>query len=301
MSSDSPLSVSVSPHTLHLKGGRKGVLLFHGLSSSPLELQFIARGLNRAGFTVKVPVLDGYTYGTFGSTATTARSWVASALKELDHMLAECESVAIGGLCLGSALALRVAGLRSDRLSTLLCLSTALDYDGWGNPWYTHLLPLARYVPFAKRISVKEREPFGLKDVRMRAWVARQMREAGESDAGAATLSVAELLKARDLIALARSSLPEITVPTLLIHAKEDECATPRSSYEIADRINANRIRVALLADSYHMISIDREKEHVLSEMLQFLSHSDESNLADANKERVKVLSLFANRKDTEK
>lgn len=288
--------------TLHLKGGRKGVLLFHGLSSSPLELQFIARGLNRAGFTVKVPVLDGYTYGTFGSSVTTtAHSWVASALKELDHMLAECESVAIGGLCLGSALALRVAGLRSDRLSTLLCLSTALDYDGWGNPWYTHLLPLARYVPFAKRISIKEREPFGLKDIRMRAWVARQMREAGESDAGAATLSVAELLKARDLIAMARNSLTEVTVPTLLIHAKEDECATPRSSYEIAGRINASRIRVTLLADSYHMISIDREKEHVLSEMLQFLSVSDERNLAVSSKERVKVLSLFANRKDTEK
>ena len=54
-------------------------------------------------------------------------------------------------------------------------------------------------------VSVKEREPFGLKDVRMRAWVARQMREAGESGAGAATLSVAEFLKARDLIAMARS------------------------------------------------------------------------------------------------
>ena len=45
------------PKTLHLKGGRQGVLLFHGLSSSPLELQFLARGLQRTGYTVRVPVM----------------------------------------------------------------------------------------------------------------------------------------------------------------------------------------------------------------------------------------------------
>lgn len=203
-------------------------------------------------------------------------------------MLGVCAGLACSGLALRSTLdaVVPVYGLGLRRLGQSLVHAP---------------LPLARYVPFAKRISIKEREPFGLKDIRMRAWVARQMREAGESDAGAATLSVAELLKARDLIAMARNSLAEVTVPTLLIHAKEDECATPRSSYEIAGRINASRIRVTLLADSYHMISIDREKEHVLSEMLQFLSVSDERNLAVSSKERVKVLSLFANRKDTEK
>ncbi|MGC4061336.1 MAG: hypothetical protein QM749_11035 [Aquabacterium sp.] len=194
-------SASSTPRALHLKGGRHGVLLFHGLSSSPLELQFIARGLHRAGFTVKVPVMEGYTYGTFGTQHTPAHAWVHSALKAFDEMRGECETVSIGGLCLGSALALRVAGLRPGELASLLCLSVSLHYDGWGNPWFTRLLPLARYLPFARRIAIKEREPFGLKDERMRAWIARQMKEAGESDAGASTLRVAELLKARDLIA----------------------------------------------------------------------------------------------------
>ena len=289
-----------SQRALHLKGGRHGVLLFHGLSSSPLELQFIARGLHRAGFTVKVPVMEGYTYGTFGTQQTTARAWVASALKAFDDMLTECDTVSIGGLCLGSVLALRVAGLRSSQLASVLCLSVSLHYDGWGNPWFTHLLPLARYVPFARRIGIPEREPFGLKDERMRAWVARQMREAGESDAGASTLRVGDLLKARDLIALTRSSLSHITAPVLLVHAKEDECSTPRSSFEVASRVQTTHTRVVLLSNCYHMISIDLEKERVLSEMLQFLSHSDEWNQPDAKPNRVKVLSLFGNRRGIE-
>ncbi len=248
------------------------MLLLHGLSSSPLELQFIARGLQRAGYTVRVPVIHGYTYGLLGEHPQSVAQWLDTALQNLDVLLAECETVSLGGLCLGSVMALKVAALRSNQLSSVLALSTALHYDGWANPWYTALLPLARYVPFAPRIKIKEGEPFGLKDERMRAWIARQMEEAGKSDAGASVLHVSELLKARELIALTRKVLPDITCPVLLIHAKEDECATPRSSYEVASRVQSSVIRCVLLNDSYHMISIDREKERVLSEILQFVS-----------------------------
>jgi carboxylesterase len=281
------------PKPLQLKGGRHGVLLFHGLSSSPLELQFIARGIQRAGYTVHVPVIEGYTHGLTSSQPRHVGQWLASALKELDQLLAQCETVSVGGLCLGAVMALRVAALRSDRLAGVLALSTALHYDGWGNPWFTRLLPLARYTPFARRIKIKERAPFGLKDERMRAWVARQMKEAGNSDAGACALRVGDLLKARDLIALARGSLSDITAPVLLIHAKDDECATPRSAFEVASQVQASRIRCVLLHDCYHMISIDREKERVLSEMVQFLSHSERGAHAQSLPERATVRSLF--------
>ena len=280
------------PKTLNLKGGQHGVLLFHGLSSSPLELQFIARGLHRAGYTVRVPVMSGYTHGTFDRPID-ANQWVLSALKELTLFLSEMETVSIGGLCLGSVLSLRLAALRSDRIQNVLALSTAFHYDGWGNPWHTPLLPLARYTPFARRIAVKERSPFGLKDERMRAWIAKQMREAGDSDAGAASLRVRDILHARDLIAMTRKSLGEITCDTLLIHAKEDENATPRSSFEVAERVQAKRVRCILLQDSYHMISIDREKDLVLSEMLQFLSPQDVLKKSAPPTERVNVLNLF--------
>lgn len=290
-------NASAVPRPLHLYGSKHAVLLFHGLSSSPLELQFLARGMHRAGYTVRVPVLEGYTHGLSGRQPSSAADWLVQALMELDQMLADHESVAIGGLCLGSVLALCLAAHRHDRLSHVLSLSTALNYDGWGNPWFTRFLPLARYTPLARRIRIKEREPFGLKDERLRAWVARQMREAGGSEAGASVLRVDDLLKARDLIALARLGLSSITAPLLLIHAKEDECATPRSSFEVAQRAQSKVIRCVLLDDCYHMISIDREKQRVLSEMLQFLSHSDGGTQAGTGMVPSKVVSLFDGRK----
>lgn len=267
-----PASVPVHARPLQFKGGPHGVLLFHGLSSSPLELQLLARGLYRAGYTVHVPVIDGYTTGMTGHQGATVDQWVARAQQELERMLEQCETVSVGGLCLGAVMALRLAALNPERVCTVLGLSTALHYDGWGNPWYAPLLPLGRYLPFAGRIRIRERSPFGLKDERMRGWIERQMREAKNSDAGAASLRVSELLKARELIALTRRSLPKITAPVLLLHAVEDECATPRSSHEVAARVQSRDVHLVLLHDSYHMISMDREKERVLTEMVQFLA-----------------------------
>jgi carboxylesterase len=150
-----------------------------------------------------------------------------------------CDSVSIGGLCLGSVLALRVAALRSDHVAAFLGLSTILYFDGWGNPWFTPFLPLARYVPFARRIAVAEKSPFGLKDERMRAWIQRQMKVAGASEAGAATLRVEDLLKSRELIAQTKDALQQISCPILLLHATEDECAKPRSSFEVALKVRS--------------------------------------------------------------
>lgn len=277
------IKTPVTPLTakpLTLEGGSHGVLLFHGLSSSPLELQFVARGLQRAGYTVHAPVIPGYTYGlspTQGdkhSTKHSAESWISAALKELDWLAEKCKTVSVGGLCIGAVLALRVAALRSARLHSVLALSTALHFNGWGNPWFTPLLNLARYLPFAPRILIREAEPYGLKDERMRAWVKRQMETAGQSNAGAASLQVRDLLLSRDLIALARQSLPQIKCAALLIHAKEDEIASTKSSYEVADRISASRIHLVVLSNSYHMISIDQEKDLVIFEIVQFLAQS---------------------------
>ena len=279
MNAPATVTPKAMPRALQLDGGPRGVLLLHGLSSGPQELQFLARGLHRAGYTVRVPVIEGYSYGSFGQRGVDHTHdhthhhtyWAAQALAEFDAMRARFDSLAVGGLCIGAVLALRVAALRSPMVSALLALSTTLHYDGWATPWTRRLLPLARGVPLVGRIAVREGPPFGLKDERMRAWVATQMREAGNSDAGGATLRVRDLLQAHSLMADARRRLPDITAPTLLLHAREDDAASPRSAFEVAQRVSSTQVRCVLLGDSYHMISIDREKHRVLAEMRDFL------------------------------
>lgn len=259
------------PQAMHLPGGRHGVLLFHGLSSSPLELQYLARGLHRAGYTVRIAVIDGYSFGLGGAKQARHEDWQRSALAEFDAMRSEVESLAVGGLCIGALLALSVAASRPTGVSAVLGMSTTLYYDGWANPWTRHILPILRWVPFAGRIQFREREPYGVKDERLRRWIAAQMRESGSSDAGAAALRVRDLIQAKDLGRTVRGLLKDVSAPTLLIHARHDECVAPRSAFEVAKGVRSRQVQVVLLDDCYHMVSIDREKTRVLNEMKLFL------------------------------
>ena len=266
---------AAGPRALNLPGGRHGVLLFHGLSSTPLELQFLARGLHRAGFTVRIAVIEGYSHGLPSAAGSGHSHWARGALAEFDRMRSQCDTLAVGGLCIGALLSLHVAAQRKADVSHVLALSTTLRYDGWAAPWTRWMLPFARYIRAAGRIAVKEREPFGLKDERLRAWIAGQMKESGGSDAGAASLRVRDLVEAQNLMRLVRSSLKQITCPTLLIHARDDDCASPRSAQEVASGVSSKRVHYVLLEDSYHMISIDKEKARVLTEMKDFLQAPD--------------------------
>lgn len=256
---------------LSLPGGRSGVLLFHGLSSTPLELQYLARGLQRAGHTVRVAVIEGYSHGLPSSKPTEYRQWAQAAVAEFDRMKSQCDTVAVGGLCIGALLSLHVAARRNGFVSHVLALSTTLLYDGWAAPWTRRLLPMARVFPVLGRIAVKEREPYGLKDERLRAWIAGQMKESGGSDAGASVLRVRDLLEAQNLMQLVRQGLKQITAPTLLIHARDDDCASPKSAFEVSNGVSSQRVHCVLLENSYHMISIDKEKARVLAEMKEFL------------------------------
>jgi carboxylesterase len=257
---------------LQLSAGRHAILLFHGLSSTPLELQYLARGLNRAGYTVRLPVIDGYSHGRPAATRRRFSDWVQDALSEFDAMRDKFDSVSVGGLCMGAGLALSVAAQRSSSIAGVMALSTTLHFDGWANPWSRRLLPLAPYLPFAGRIGVKETEPFGLKDERLRKFISAQMRISGGSDAGAATLRVRDLVEAQRLMRSTRRNLSSICAPTLVVHAREDDVATPRSAYDVVTGVRSSRVQCVMLDDSYHMISIDQEKAKVLEEMKDFMA-----------------------------
>lgn len=265
------VATPAAPRALHLPGGRAGVLLFHGLTSTPLELQFLARGLHRAGYTVRVAVIDGYTHGLKPSAGLSHADWASAAVAEFDRMRPSCDTLAVGGLCIGSLLALHVAAQRPSAASHVLALSTALKYDGWAAPRTRWLLPLVPWIPGLGRIAVKEREPYGVKDERLRAWIGAQMKESGGSDAGAASLKVKDLFESLCLMKLVRAGMAQILAPTLLIHARDDEAASPKNALEVAKSVSSRRVHFVLLNDSYHMISIDREKTRVLNEMKDFL------------------------------
>lgn len=258
---------------VEMSAGCHAVVLFHGLSSTPTELKYLAKGLHKQGYSVHIPVIEGYTQGSSDNQTTHDHAlWIKSALQEFDRLVDKYDTISVGGLCIGAVMALHIAARRPNNVSSIMSLSTTLRYDGWAVPMREHFLPLVQFIPPLCKLLVPEMHPYGVKDERLRRFIKNQMEGSGSSMAGASVLRVHDLIQAKKLIKATRARLHDVKAPILLIHAREDEAASPRSAYEVAEHVGSKDIHCVMLTDSYHMISIDQEKNKTLQEMCAFLS-----------------------------
>ncbi|MDQ2822661.1 MAG: alpha/beta fold hydrolase [Pseudomonadota bacterium] len=261
--------------TMTLPGGEHAVLALHGLLGNPLEMHYLGRRLHSAGYTVHIPLIPGYGYaaGQGGAFSTVDyRQWYAEVERVFDDLKRTHATVSVAGLCIGAVLALRLASERGAEIGALALLATTLAYDGWSLPWYRFLLPLAYYTPLRRLYAYQERPPFGVKNVKLQRWIAREMAVTGSSAAGAAQLSAEGLFQAHRLIREVRGRLGQVHTPALIIHAQEDDMASPRSADFVEARIGSSIKRKLILHDSYHIITLDNEKETVADETVAFFN-----------------------------
>jgi len=260
---------------IHLASDRSrqdAVLLLHGLSGSPLEMQYLERRLRQAGFRAHNPSIPGCGFGTREDRFDTGtwRQWVAFVSGELDALSRNHERVYVAGLCIGAVLALRLAIERPHQVAGLALVSTTLAYDGWQMPWYRVLAPLAYHTPLRRMIAWPERHPFGLKNDRLREWVVRAMDAQGVSAVGAAYLPLSGVHEAHQLIRAVRKDIARVTAPTLIMHAIEDDVASPRSAEFVALNVGSSQVRTILYQNSYHILTIDNDKQSVADETIGF-------------------------------
>jgi len=257
---------------IELIAGEHAVLLIHGLQGVPAEMQTLAKRLHKAGYSVRVPHFKGYGY-TDGDTAhsvTSWREWRMQVLLELRDMKKQYKSVSVSGLCIGAVLALSVAEEASAEISGLSLLATTLFYDGWSIPWYRFMLPLGYFTPLRYLWAYREREPYGLKNEQLRRWIAREMSHKTSSIAGASNLTLPAIHEAELLIKSVKRNLHKVTAPALVIHAMEDDVSTPRSADFVVNHIGSAKVQKILLHNSYHMITLDNEREQVANETIRF-------------------------------
>ena len=255
---------------IELPGGAHAALLLHGLAGSPLEVRFAGRLLQRAGFSVSIPVIAGYSVGSEGARWT---SWVSTAEAHYAAMCSRYKSVSVAGLSVGAALGVALAA-RQPRLLSLALWSLPLFFDGWAIPWYHWLLRPCYRLGIGRSYAYREREPFGLKNERWRARVAEAMRTSQVSAAGPALIPAGFLYEAMELGDYVQRSLGRVRADTLIMHAADDETASPRNADVAYAGIASAHKRKILLGDSYHIITMDNERELVARETIRFFQHS---------------------------
>jgi carboxylesterase len=256
---------------LRLAGGQLGFLLIHGLGGTPMELRYIAQGLARAGHTVHVPQLAGHC-GTLEDLWQTGwRDWYASVEEEHARLKTQCDRIVVGGLSMGAILSLYHAARHPNDVSALALYAPTLRLDGWGIPWYTALFGLVRCKWFADLFRFAERDPWGIKDRRLRELVKTAILSGDSSKAGIAALPGSLMLELRWLVREVKRKAPLVRQPTLIVHPRDDDRAS-LGNMRYLQRHLSGIVQSVVLDDSYHVVTLDRQRQVVLERTLDFVA-----------------------------
>lgn len=266
-------STGARDHTYRVAGGRVGVLLLHGLCGTPSEMRFIANGLARNGYTVLCPQLAGHCGSIEDMKAATWQDWYDSAKRALAELRKDCDTVVVGGLSTGAVLSLMLAAEHPDEVQSLALFAPTLWVNGWNVPWYARLFRLVGTKRLANMIKFPDHAPHGIKDDRIRKFFADALFGGDTEGAGLPHTPGGAVLEHRWLVNAVKGMIAGIKQPTLILHPREDDLADISNAWYL-QRTMKGMVEVVALEDTYHNVTIDRQRHVVVDRTAAFVART---------------------------
>jgi carboxylesterase len=232
----------------------RGVLLVHGFTGTPYEVRPLGERLAALGYTAVGPLLPGHGRTAAELNRTGWPDWLNAAQGELDALRRRCARVAVVGLSLGGLLALALARRNRD-LRAVVTMAAPL----WIAP---ALEATVRAFTFVTRARVTTFPKAG-------ADIADP--EARRVFPSAREFPLVALRSLLDFMPRVRADLPEIRVPTLVVHGDRDHTAPPACAIEVLRNVGTIDKRLVRLPRSCHIVTVDVEREIVAREVAAFL------------------------------
>ena len=262
-------NTSIPDRSTFHAGGRIGFLLIHGLGGTPVEMRFVAQGLARAGYTVHCCQLAGHCGTVEQLRNSTPDEWYASVEAGHDRLREHCDVIIAGGLSMGAILAAQLAQGRPESVQALAFYAPTLWLNGWSMPWHSRILRYIRPTPFNIKMTLPEHEPYGLKDERIRAMVVHSMQNKDSSEAGVFCTPVRCFSHFNALCDVVKPRLKDIKMPSLILHPREDDIADIENAFYLQRNLGG-RVEMVVLEDSYHIITLDKQRQVVVDRSVAF-------------------------------
>lgn len=254
-----------------MKSGH-AVLLLHGLGGSPAEMSYLKRKLSAKGYYVETPLLPGHCTCYKDLNNYTWQDFADVAYEKFEELYEKYETVSVAGLCLGAVLTLAIGIRYGDKVKALCPISATLNFDGWGLPKATPFMSLARFTPLYYTYELKEGEPYGVKDEKMRRYIRKAM--SGNSHVHYSKTPFKSFWEMHKLNKYVKKNMHKITAPICAIHPLEDEVSSIKSLEDIRSRIKSDKFKSIILHDSYHLATIDRERALVANTVSSFIAEA---------------------------
>jgi carboxylesterase len=250
-----------------LGAGSRGVLLVHGFTGSPFEMSLLGAHLAARGFAVEGVKLAGHAGTTRELAATTWHDWYRSAVEALDRLRERVggRRVAVAGLSMGGLLTLEMARQRRDELAAICVMSAPL----WLAPQAETFARVTARLPLIRRMALPKLAGSDIRDPEMR----RRNHDAVPR-AGMPLPSLASLV---DLGQHLRDKLGDVKTPTLLMHSERDHTVPFACMDAIANRLGTAEYKKVALTESFHVITLDLERDKVFAAVAEWVGHYLES------------------------
>ena len=111
-----------TPAPISWSGGRNTVILVHGFTGSPAEMRLLAEACHEKGYAVEVPLLHGHGTVLDDLVPIKPQQWIDQLDDVIRDQLARGQQVVLGGLSMGSILALQ-ASIRWPQVRGLMLYS----------------------------------------------------------------------------------------------------------------------------------------------------------------------------------
>lgn len=261
--------VSVYRSGVTMPGNRMGVLLFHSLGGSPIELRPLALGLARAGYTVHCPVIPGLADNTDIGDESTWEHWYATALKAHAEIRKTCDVVIVGGLSVGALLATRLAAERPEGAQGLMLFAPVLWPNGWAIPWYFNFFRLVHQKWFARLFRFRLSPPYGIKDDRVRKVVLEGAAADGRSAADLFGRGGGVVFEVQRLVGKVKRVLSQVRQHTIIFHPRHDDQADLSTTWMLQRKL-AGLVEMFVLDDCYHRVTLDRQRTFVIDRVVDY-------------------------------
>jgi len=235
---------------LFLKGNDIGVLLLHGFTGSPWEMRGTAEQLHEKNYTVSVPLLCGHGTRVQDLHKCEWKDWFEDSKEALFKLRKTSRKVFVIGLSTGASLALHLAA--HYQLEGVVALSPALFLK----EKITRLLP---YVPPFIRYRAKRGGP-DVSDLKAKQEAVVYHKTPLKA--------AKEILK---LYAHLKMDLPEIYAPVLIVQSVQDHVVDYKGARWIYDHIASKEKQFLKLEKSFHVVTLDIEKNIVNREIEAFI------------------------------
>ena len=242
--------------------GAAGVsaLLIHGLTGTPYEMRYLGERLAARGVRVRGVKLAGHAGMPEELGAVGYDGWYESVVNGLEELRQYGEPIVVVGLSMGAVLSARLAADQGESVAGLALLAPAF------------------FLPTSTSLALR-----GLRGLLGSIIERIYLFNPGASDIHDAAarsihpncrlMPLSAPLKLLDLSAVVKPMLSRITQPALVMHARRDHTCPMRKNVDyLMKHLGSAEKRAIELDESYHVITVDSEKERLADEVGEFVA-----------------------------